>query len=173
MSETATTNGGAALADPLLDRPVLSDLPVEHLLDLSVDLEPVRMIPTPVGARMVYIARGGRFDGPRLKGELLPGGGDWLHVGDDLIGRVDVRAMLQTDDGALIHYTAGGVIRVPPDGLTRLQAGERLSFEETYVRTTPKFETADERYSWLNELVVVGHNELSKDHIDYRMYRVL
>ena len=174
MSETLTTNGGgAALADSLLERPVLSELPVEHLLDLKVDLEPVRLIPTPVGARMVYIAKGGRFEGPRLEGEVLPGGGDWLHVGEDLIGRVDVRAVLRTDDDALIHLTAGGVIQIPPDGLTRLQAGERLPFEETYVRTTPKFETADERYAWLNEMVVVGHNELSADHIDYRMYRVL
>ena len=41
------------------------------------------------------------------------------------------------------------------------------------MRTTPKFETADERYTWLNGLVVVGINELSPDHIDYRMYRVL
>lgn len=157
----------------LLDRPVLSELPVEHLCDLRADLEPARTITTPLGTRMVFIARGGRIEGPELSGDLLPGGGDWLLVGDDAIGRVDVRATIRTDDDALIHYTAGGVIRIPADGLQRLAAGERLPFEETYVRTTPKFETAHKRYTWLNELVVVGHNELSKDHIDYRMYRVL
>ena len=48
-----------------------------------------------------------------------------------------------------------------------------LSFDETYVRTTPKFETADERYAWLNEVVAVGYNILSPNHIDYRIYRVL
>jgi len=94
-------------------------------------------------------------------------------VGSDQIGRIDVRATMKTDDGALIHYTALGVIKIPDDGLERLAAGERLPFDETYVRTTPSFETADERYSWLNELVCVGHNELSPDHIDYRIYRVL
>jgi Protein of unknown function (DUF3237) len=158
---------------PLLERPALTGLPVEHLCDFRVDLEPARVIETPVGMRMVFIARGGRVEGPELEGEVLPGGGDWLLVGDDAIGRVDVRVTVRTHDSALIHYTAGGVIRIPRDGLHRLAAGERLPFEETYVRTTPKFETADERYSWLNGLVVVGHNELSKDHIDYRMYRVL
>jgi Protein of unknown function (DUF3237) len=162
-----------ATPTPLLDRPALTELPVNHLCDLRVDLEPARVIETPVGMRMVLIARGGRVEGPGLRGEVLPGGGDWLLVGDDSIGRVDVRASVRTHDFALIHYTAGGVIRIPPDGPQRLAAGERLSFEETYVRTTPKFETADERYSWLNGLVVVGYNELSKDHIDYRMYRVL
>jgi Protein of unknown function (DUF3237) len=163
----------AAAPPPLLDRPKLSELPVEHLCDFRVDLEPAQLIGTPLAARMVFVARGGVVEGPRIKGEMLPGSADWLHVGDDSIGRVDVRSMIRTDDGAMIYVTAGGVIRVPADGLQRLADGERLPFEETYVRTTPKFETSDERYTWLNELVIVGQNELSKEHIDYRMYRVL
>jgi hypothetical protein len=162
-----------AAATPLQDGPVLSELPVEHLVDFSVDLEPAQLIPTPVAARMTFILRQGRFEGPKLRGEFIPGGGDWLTVGSDQIGRIDVRATMKTDDGALIHYTALGVIKLPDDGLERLAAGQRLPFAETYVRTTPKFETADERYAWLNELVCVGHNELSPDHIDYRIYRVL
>jgi hypothetical protein len=148
-------------------------MPVEHLCDFEVDLEPAQLIATPVGNRMTFIAKGGKVSGPKLNGEVLPGGGDWLLVGQDLVGRVDVRATVRTDDGALIHYTAGGVIKIPPDGLQRLVDGERIPFEQSYVRTTPKFETSDERYAWLNEIVVAGYNELSKDHIDYRMYRVL
>ena len=66
-----------------------------------------------------------------------------------------------------------GIIKIPADGLERLAAGELLSFEETYVRTTPKFETADERYAWLAEVVAVGYNILSPNHIDYRIYWVL
>jgi hypothetical protein len=158
---------------PLLERDPLSELPVEHLCDFRVDLEPLQLIRTPVGAQMVYIAKGGRVEGARLSGEILPGGGDWLLVGDDRIGRIDVRATVRTDDGALIHYTARGIVQIPDDGLQRLASRERLPVEETYVRTTPKFETADERYSWLNRLVVVAHNQLSADHIDYRMYAVL
>ena len=153
--------------------PHYTALPVEHLFDMNVELEPAQAIGTPVGARMTFIARGGRFEGPRIRGKILPGGGDWLLVGSDRIGRVDVRATLRTDDGALIYYAGGGVIKIPDDGLERLAAGEVLPFEETYVRTTPKFETSDERYSWLNEVVAVGHNVLSQDHIDYRIYRVL
>jgi Protein of unknown function (DUF3237) len=166
MSATSTKIG-------LNDLPLLTELPVEHLCDFSVDLEPAQLIGTPVGARMTFVAKGGLVEGPRIKGELLPGGGDWLMVGADSIGRVDVRATVRTDDGALIHYESRGVIKIPADGLERLANGERLPFSETYVRTTPKFETADERYAWLNELVVVAYNELAPDHIDYRMYRVL
>jgi hypothetical protein len=54
-----------------------------------------------------------------------------------------------------------------------LANGERLPFEDTYLRTTPKLETSDERYSWLNDLVLLGYNELSPGHIDFRIYRVL
>ena len=162
----------ATATKPLHDREVLTELPVEHLFDLSVDLEPAQLIPTATGTVMNFIARGGSFEGPRLRGELLPGGGDALLVGADTVGRVRVRATLRTEDDVLIHYTAGGVIRIPPDGLERLAAGERLPFEETYVRTTPVLETSDERYAWLAERVLVGLNELSKDHIDYRVYAV-
>lgn len=162
-----------ATAATLHERPILTDLPVEHLFDMSVDLEPAQAIQTPVGMRMTYIVRSGRLEGPALAGELLPGGGDWVVVGTDLIGRIDVRATIRTDDGALIHYTTRGVIGIPPDGLQRLDAGERLPFEDTYVRTTPSFETSHQRYAWLNGVVALGYNEISKDHIDYRIYRVL
>jgi hypothetical protein len=174
MTPTATEAGTPLEAEtPLLKRPVLSDLPVEHLFDMRVDLEPAQVIETAVGNRMTFISKGGRIEGPKLNGELLPGGGDWLNVGSDLVGRVDIRATIRTDDDALIHYTGQGVINIPPDGLQRLAAGERLPFEETYVRITPGFETNDERYAWLSGVVAVSHNELSQDHIDYRVYRVM
>lgn len=153
--------------------PLVDLLPVEHLFDMHVNLQPAQPITTPVGARMTFITTGGIIEGPKLRGEILPGGGDWLVIGNDGIGRVDVRATLRTHDGALIHYEARGIIKVPADGLQRLAAGEVLGFDETYVRTTPKFETADERYAWLSELVAVGYNVLSPNHIDYRIYQVL
>jgi hypothetical protein len=153
--------------------PLVSALPVEHLFDMHVDLEPAQAIATPVGARMTFIAKGGAIEGPKLRGEILPGGGDWLLVGNDGVGRIDVRATIRTHDDVLIHYETRGIIKIPSDGLARLAAGEMLPFDETYVRTTPKFETADERYAWLSDVVALGYNVLSPNHIDYRIYRVL
>ena len=160
-------------ATPVDQLPLIDALPVEHLFDMHVNLQPAQPITTPVGMRMTFITTGGVIDGPKLQGELLPGGGDWLLVGSDGVGRVDVRATIRTHDDALIHYEARGIIKVPADGLARLAAGEVLGFDETYVRTTPTFETADERYAWLSGLVTVGYNILSPNHIDYRIYRVL
>ena len=73
----------------------------------------------------------------------------------------------------LIHYPAGGVARFPTDGFARLAAGEQMSFGETYIRVTTKFETADERYNWLNGLLTVGHNLLSSTRVQSRIYAVL
>jgi Protein of unknown function (DUF3237) len=167
---TTVATDTAAPADQL---PLFDRLPAEHLFDMHVDLQPAQLISTPVGTRLTFITKGGVIDGPRLRGELLPGGGDWLLVGADQVGRIDVRATLRTHDDALIHYETSGVIKIPADGLDRLAAGEVLPFTQTYVRTTPRFETADDRYAWLNEIVAVGYNILSPDHIDYRVYRVL
>jgi Protein of unknown function (DUF3237) len=158
---------------PVDQLPLVTALPVEHLFDMHVNLQPAQPIPTPVGSRMTFITTGGVVEGPKLRGEVLPGGGDWLIIGSDGVGRVDVRATLRTHDGALIHYESRGIIKIPADGVQRLAAGEVLPFAETYIRTTPKFETSDERYAWLSEVVVLGYNILSPNHIDYRIYRVL
>ena len=140
---------------------------------MHVELQPAQLISTALGTRLTFITDGGVIDGPRLQGEILPGGGDWLLVGSDQVGRVDVRATLRTHDGALIHYETRGVIKVPADGLDRLAAGEALPFDETYVRTTPTVRDRRRPLQWLNEIVAVGYNVLSPDHIDYRIYRLL
>lgn len=154
-------------------RPPVDSVPVTHLCDISVELQPAQVINTATGLRLTFVITAGEVTGPALRGEVLPGGGDWLQVGGDGVGHVDVRATIRTHDGALIHFTSGGVIRIPPDGFQRLREGHPLPFTETYVRTTPVFETADERYRRLAQVVTVGYNVLSPDHVDYRVYQLL
>ncbi|MGE2734358.1 DUF3237 domain-containing protein [Mycolicibacterium vaccae] len=156
-----------------LDEPPVDAVPVAHLCDLSVELQPAQVIGTADGVRLTFVIAAGSVSGPALRGELLPGGGDWLRVGADGVGRVDVRATIRSHDGALIHFRSGGVIKIPPDGFRLLDDGHPLPFAATYVRTTPVFETADERYSWLGGVVAVGYNVLSPNHVDYRIYRLL
>lgn len=158
---------------PLFDRPLISALPVEHLCDLSIDLEIGQVIPTHLGTRLTYVVKGGSFEGPNFRGEMLPGGGDWVSVGADGTSRMDVRATMRTHDGVLIHYESHGILRFPADGRKRLARGERISFDESYVRPTPRFETSDERYAWLCGIVTVGYGEYGTGRIDHRMFRIL
>ena len=69
-------------------------LELRHLFDMHVDLQPALAIASPEVTRMVFVAAGGKFSGDRIEGEILPGGGDWLRVGTDGVGRIDVRATL-------------------------------------------------------------------------------
>jgi hypothetical protein len=160
-------------SQPLLEQPLLQAMPIRHLCDLRVDLETPIAIPTPRGTLVPYIGKGGRLEGPKLRGEFLPGSVDWVVIGADGISRLDIRGAIRTDDGALVYFESKGVAKLPQDGRKRLAKGERLAFGETYLRTTPKLETSDERYLWLNELVLVGYNELSAGRIDFRIYQVL
>jgi hypothetical protein len=175
MMGTNMTNA-KTLADqktPLFDRALIKALPVEHLCDLSIDLELRQVISTALGTRVTVVVKGGRFEGPRFRGEMLPGGGDWVSLGSDGISRMDVRATMRTDDGVLIHYESHGVLSFLEEGRQRLAKGERVSFDESYVRPTPRFETSDERYAWLCGIVTVGYGEYGQGRIDHRMYHIL
>jgi hypothetical protein len=145
---------------------------VEHLFDMHVDLAPVQIIPSPGGNRMIFVAEGGRVEGERLSGEILPGGGDWLLVGTDRVGRIDVRATIRTDDGELIYMTNTGVIALGDENLARFAEGEDIAWDEGYVRSVPLFETAADAYIWLNTTVTVAINELGPGYVNYRIFSV-
>jgi hypothetical protein len=74
--------------------PIITELPVEHLAELSVELEPAQRVPTPVGDRAVFVAKGGSINGPNIAGEIRPGRDDWLLIGSDGIGRVEAKVVI-------------------------------------------------------------------------------
>jgi hypothetical protein len=86
---------------------------------------------------------GGSFEGDRLRGKVLAGGGDWVNARGDGTFVLDLRVTLETDDGARIHMTFTGV---------RDDANH-------YFRTVPRFETAEPKYAFLNRLLAVGIGE--------------
>ena len=82
----------------------------------------------PHGTRVTFPITGGTFEGDRLRGKVLPGGGDWTIKRPDGVLELDLRITLATDDGALIHMTFEGV---RDDGAPGAP----------YFRTLPRFET--------------------------------
>jgi uncharacterized protein DUF3237 len=77
---------------------------LEHIFDLHIDLEAPQIVgQTPTGIRQIYVVKGGTADGPRLKADVLPGGGDWGIMRPDNFIQLDVRATMRADDGALIY----------------------------------------------------------------------
>ena len=104
----------------------------------------------PHGTRVTAPITSGHFEGPRLRGKVLPGGGDWTLLRGDGVLELDLRITLETDDGALIHMTFEGI---RDDGAPGAP----------YFRTVPRFETADAAYSFLNRLLAVGRGEIRAD----------
>ena len=66
---------------------------LEFLMEYNADLQaPTRDTGAgPFGTRGLAILTGGSFEGPRLKGTLWAGGGDWVLRGSDGVRRLDVR----------------------------------------------------------------------------------
>lgn len=123
------------------------------------------------GVRRFVPAAAGTVTGD-LTAELLPGGGDWLLVGADGFARADIRYVLRTDDGALLYGTGEGLIELN-DATLRAMGGQGASdYDDHYVRVHFTFETADERYSWLNTGMFVGRGRFLDGAIQYSVARV-
>jgi hypothetical protein len=145
---------------------------LDHLTDLSIDFGPVQLFATPLGTRVNYVIEHGVLDGPLLRGTLLPGGGDWIVVGADGIARLDVRATIRTHDDQLIQLFSTGRVEMDAAARERYTAGELLAWDEAYARSVPRFDTGAEAYRWLNRAVAVAVNQVSLDHVDYRVFLV-
>src|SRR6476659_4855088 len=102
---------------------------------------------TAQGTLTIFPVIGGSFEGERLRGKVLAGGGDCVTAHGDGTVTLDQRVTLETDDEGLIHMTFTGV---------RDDANH-------YFRTVQRFETAVPKYAFLNRLVAVGIGEIRPD----------
>ena len=127
----------------------------------------------PHGIRSIIPVTGGDFEGPRLRGKVLSGGGDWLLLRDDGVLELDLRITLETDDHALIHMTFQGLRHGPPDVIAALGRGEAIDPARYYFRTLPRFETSTERYAYLNRIITVGAGEVRSDGAIHRIDEIL
>jgi len=148
-------------------------LRTEFLMQISAELEDPQPIgETPLGDRQIVYVKGGEFSGPGLKGGVLPGGGDWVLVRKDGVRQLDVRITLRTEDGALIFVTYRGIVNMAPEVRRRILNGEAVDPSAYYFRTTPFFETAADKYAWLNKVVAVGVGRRTATGVVYSVYAI-
>jgi len=134
------------------------ELESEYLCSLVVELGEVQEIGSgPHGMRRIVPLTGGNIEGPKIKGEVLPFGADWVLIRPDGVFQLDVRATIRTDDDELVYATYGGVVDSSRD----------------YFRTIHTFETGAEKYSWLNKIVCVGIGKRVNGEVEYEIYQIL
>jgi hypothetical protein len=129
--------------------------------------------PTPGGDRRVGIVAGGTFAGERLNGTVMEGGADWIIARPDGTMLLDVRLVLKTDDGALIGLTYRGLRHGPADVMAKVAAGEAVDPSLYYFRTAILFETASEKYGWLNRLFGIGTGSRTAAGPEYEIFELL
>ncbi|MFJ9038098.1 DUF3237 domain-containing protein [Streptomyces sp. NPDC102406] len=148
-----------------------------RLFDMVDDLAPrLDMGAGPLGRRVFFGATGGRFEGPRLRGEVLPSGGDWALFRSDGSMALDVRLTLRTHDGELLHMTYNGRLITPPGAradVADLARRHLVDPARYYFRTNPLFETGSTRYAWLNDIVCVATGYLVEGGVAYRVSQLL
>ena len=96
----------------------------------------------PHGTRRTAPLSGGTFEGPRLRGTIVPGiSADWQLLRSDGVLEMDLRFVLRTDDDALISMSSFGMRHGPPEIIAALGRGETVDPATYYFRTMPRFET--------------------------------
>mgnify|MGYP002629670381 CR=1 FL=1 len=151
---TALATASAGVSVMASAQTAASALESEYLMELALDVS--SQLDT--GHTRIAPVTGGTFGGPRLRGTVHNGGADWI---TQVAGHssLDVRITLETDDGALIYMTYKGVIARGDSG--------------TYWRVTPVFNTASEKYDWLNHIVCVGKNKQIEGKVAYDIFQIL
>jgi len=145
-----------------------------HEFDFTAALaEAVPVGQGPFGMRRIREVLSGEVKGERISGTVGTGGADWVLIGPDGWGRLDVRLTVRTDDGADIYVQYFGLIEYT-EAARRANAGERSSdWDEHYFRTCPRLETGDERYAWVNQTMFVAQGRLHPGPVvEYRVFRV-
>jgi hypothetical protein len=164
--------------DPLLDKlpNALTEIKLEHLFALRLEsAAPVVVGQTPAVFRRVGFVTGGSFESRRdgLSGKVLGGGNDWQTVRPDGTVTLDVRILLQSVGGDLIAMTYKALRHGPPEVLAKLDRGEQVNPSEYYFRLAPFFETASNRFAWLNQCVAIGTGQRFPDGLLYNIFEVL
>ena len=152
----------------------MAEIRTTKLMTLKLTVNGMQAIgATPNGNRRVGLVAGGTFEGPKLRGTVLPGGADWIIARPDASTTLDVRIVLETDDGALIGMTYRGMRHGPADVMAKVNSGEFVDPSLYYFRTAISFETAAPRYDWLNRVIAIGTGSRPPEGPVYDIFEVL
>jgi hypothetical protein len=124
------------------------------------------------GQRRIVSILGGTFEGPNIKGKVVPGGADWQIIRADGFSELDTRYTLETDKGQLIYVQNAGMRHAAPAVMEKLLKGEVVDPKLVYFRTIPVFETAAPDLQWLTRSVFIGTGERYPTEVVIRFWRV-
>ena len=155
---------------------------LEFALEVRLRFPTAQMIPnTPAGGgRSAVYVESGTFEGPRLRGKVVPySGGDYAYFRPDGVAVFDARYMLEEDDGSLILLNNRGYLWGRKPGIMdRLREwafnnGPPVAHEEYYLRGNPTFECSTGKHDWLTKHVFIGVGARRADGNRLRYYAMV
>lgn len=147
---------------------------LEFCFELFVEIDaPLDLGETHHGHRRIVPIAGGRFEGPRLEGTIVPGGADWQVIHPDGVVDIDTRYTLKTKAGALVYLKNAGLRYATPAVTKRMTAGELVAPSEYYFRTNPVFETSAPELQWMVQSLFVGVAERRPHDVSVQVWRVM
>jgi len=135
------------------------DFRLEHIFSYAGSLTGTPAITASVadGFGVDFCYSGGELAGPRLRGTLRPGGGDWTIMRVDGVGRLDVCRTLEAHDGVSLAAVYQGVIDIGEEGVRMLRQGALPPVAQ--LRFALRFVTDHSKYRWLEQLHCFGIGE--------------
>ncbi len=151
----------------------MTEIRTEFLFTIDLDFHFLVLGDTPYGVRRIATLNSGNFDGPKLKGRVLPGGGAWTLVRRDGVLDIEVRLLLETTDKHQIYMHWKALREVRESVGERLRHGETVDPASYYFRATPYFETGSEKYGWLNRVCAVASGSLATNARTLDVFQIL
>jgi len=144
-----------------------------HIADLTVKIGAPIEIGRIAGnlRRMIPIASG-EVTGPKLFGNVVPGGADYQWLRSDGVSELEARYVIQLREGGLIFVENRGVRFGPPELMEKIRRGEAVDPSLIYFRSTPNFETAVPGYEWLMNHLFVCSGARYPDRVELRFFQV-
>ena len=134
---------------------------------------PVVIGATPRGERRVIPILGGEFEGPTLRGRVLPGGADWQFLRPDGVTELHALYLLETSSGAIVQVVNRGLRHGPAEVMEQLRAGREVDPSLYYFRAAPEFETAASELDWMNRSLFVATGERHATRVVVRIWKLL
>jgi len=131
----------------------------EFAFTVAIDLtRPIWITPSSMGATRAAIwAAQGTFEGPRIKGRVIPmSGGDFPLLRPNGVIDFDARYLLEADDGTPIYLQSRGYRWAEGDAMERMARIEDVAAEDYYMRVSPKFDVPEGPHDWLAKHIFVG-----------------
>jgi hypothetical protein len=149
---------------------------LKFVFEIKIGVTPGKlpeMGPTAKGLKKIVPVLGGTFEGPEIKGDIMPGGYDWQLIRSDGVTEIEARYVFQTDDGVLITIVNKGLRHGTPEAMRRIAVGELADPSTYYFRTAPVFETSSPKYDWLNRGIFIANGIRKPNEVLIQVWMVV